>query len=81
LDWLIPLSESHLHSILKASVGHYNRGRPHMALGPGVPDPPSAVAQPATQLSRHRIGECLVVRARPLLSGLHREYSLAPAMA
>jgi transposase InsO family protein len=80
-DWLIPLSESHLHSILKACVGHYNRGRPHMALGPGVPDPPSAVAQPATQLPRHRIGECLVVRARPLLGGLHREYSLAPAMA
>jgi hypothetical protein len=43
--------------------------------------PPSAVAQPATQLPRHRIGECLVVRARPLLGGLHREYSLAPAMA
>jgi putative transposase len=26
LDWLIPLSESHLRSILKSWVGHYNRG-------------------------------------------------------
>ncbi len=38
LEWLIPLSESHLRSILKSWVGHYNHGRPHMALGPDVPD-------------------------------------------
>jgi putative transposase len=81
LDWLIPLSESHLRSILKSCVGHYNHGRPHMALGPGVPDPPSAVAQRATQLSRHRIGEHLVVHVRSVLGGLHHEYSLAPAFA
>jgi transposase InsO family protein len=42
LDWLIPLSESHLRSILKSWIPHYNRARPHMALGPGVPDPPLA---------------------------------------
>jgi hypothetical protein len=40
LDWLIPLSESHLRSILTSWVEHYNRGRPHSSLGPGVPDPP-----------------------------------------
>jgi hypothetical protein len=39
-DWLIPLSESHLRSILKSWIRHYNIARPHMALGPGVPDPP-----------------------------------------
>lgn len=39
LDWLIPLSESHLRSMLKLWVTHYNRARPHMALSPGVPDP------------------------------------------
>src|SRR5438105_3988727 len=33
LDWLIPLSESHLRSILKSWVPRYNGGRPHMALG------------------------------------------------
>jgi transposase InsO family protein len=40
--------ESHLRSILKSWVDHYNHGRPHMALGPGVSDPSSAVAQLAT---------------------------------
>jgi len=38
LDWMIPLSEAHLRSILKSWGGHYNRGRPHSMLGPGVPD-------------------------------------------
>jgi len=81
LDWLIPLSESHLRSLLKSWVGHYNHGRPHMALGPGVPDPPSDVVRFAIQQSRHRIGERFVVRARSLLRGLHHEYLLVPAMA
>jgi putative transposase len=40
LDWMIPLSEGHLRSILKSWVEHYNRGRPRTSLGPGVPDPP-----------------------------------------
>ncbi len=81
LDWLIPLSESHLRTILSAWVGHYNHGRPHMALGPGVPDPPSGVVPPATQPTRHRIGERLGVRARSVLGGLHHEYLWAPASA
>jgi hypothetical protein len=71
---------SRLRSILKSWVGHYNRGRPHMALGPGVPDAPSEVVPSATQLTRHRIGERLGVRARWLLGGLHHEYRLAPAL-
>jgi len=37
LDFLIPLSESHLRMMLKEWVRHYNRGRPHMSLGPGIP--------------------------------------------
>ena len=36
LDWLIPLSEAHLRKVLKIWIGHYNHGRPHMALGPVV---------------------------------------------
>ncbi len=79
LDWLIPLSESHLRSILRAWVGHYNRGRPHMALGPGVPDPPSKFMPSATPSTRHRIGERLAVSARSVLGGLHHEYLPAPA--
>ena len=72
---------SPLRSILKAWAGHYNRGRPHMSLGPGVPDPPTVMVPSATQLTRHRIGERLGVRARSVLGGLHHEYLLAPALA
>jgi len=39
LDWLILLNERHLRSILAEWVAHYNHGRPHASLGPGVPDP------------------------------------------
>ena len=33
LDWLIPVSTSHLRAILREWSAHYNRGRVHMALG------------------------------------------------
>jgi hypothetical protein len=36
---LIPLSEAHLHVILKSCIGHYNQGVRTWRLGPGVPDP------------------------------------------
>ena len=81
LDWLVPLSEAHLRLILKSWIGHYNGGRPHMALGPGVPDPPvttKVVPEPSTA---HRRGESYAVRAIPILGGLHHEYSLTPAGA
>jgi putative transposase len=39
LDFLIPLSEVHLKRILREYVRHYNRGRPHSSLGPGIPEP------------------------------------------
>ena len=77
LDWLIPTSEPHLRSILKIWVGHYNSSRPHMALGPGVPDPPAKAGAFQTHQSRHCIGEGLVVLAKSVLGGLHHEYSLA----
>ena len=37
LDFLIPLNERHLKFILKSWVMHFNQGRPHMSLGPGIP--------------------------------------------
>ncbi len=77
LDWLIPLSESHLRSILKEWVAHYNGARPHTALGPGIPDPPTTT--PTTQNSRYRLGRQAAVRARSVLGGLHHEYSLVVA--
>ncbi|MGO9329186.1 MAG: hypothetical protein ACLQJ0_13840 [Steroidobacteraceae bacterium] len=61
---------------------HYNTARPHMALGPGVPDPPPATMQvkPCSG-SRHHLREELAVRAKSVLGGLHHEYFLAPGAA
>jgi putative transposase len=81
LDWLIPLSESHLRFILKSWIAHYNGGRPHMALGPGIPDPPATTKATPEPSSRHRRGESYAVRAASVLGGLHHEYSLAAAFA
>jgi transposase InsO family protein len=78
LDWLIPLSEAHLRRALRIWVEHYNRGRPHMMLGPGVPDPPAA-RPTVTPKSRHRLGNFGSVRSKAVLGGLHHEYSLCPA--
>ena len=81
LDLMIPLSEAHLRSILKSWVEHYNRGRPHSSLGPGVPDPPATLATVRKLESRHRLGEAVVVLAKSVLGGLHHEYSMAPSLA
>jgi len=81
LDWLIPSSEPHLRVMLKEWVTHYNGARPHMALGPGVPDPPVEALSRANEKSRHLLGARVVVCARSVLGGLHHEYSLAPALA
>jgi len=80
LDWLIPLSESHLRSMLKVWVTHYNRARPHMALGPGVPDPPAGAVLRVDEKSHHHLGARAALCARSVLGGLHHEYSLAPAL-
>ena len=44
LDFFIPLGQRHLKNILNRWVLHYNHGRVHMSLGPGIPAPlhPSA---------------------------------------
>ena len=39
LDFMIPLNERHLYRILKEWMTHYNEGRPHKSLGPGIPQP------------------------------------------
>ncbi|MDH3411466.1 MAG: integrase core domain-containing protein, partial [Gammaproteobacteria bacterium] len=81
LDWMIPISEAHLRVILKEWVVHYNRGRPHSALGPGVPDPPAELAVVPKSESRHRLAVGTLVLAKSVLGGLHHEYSLATAPA
>jgi len=79
LDWMIPVSEAHLRTMLAEWVTHYNSGRPHSALGPGVPDPPQPAAVLPKSKSRHRLAAGTFVRVKSVLSGLHHEYSLAPA--
>jgi len=75
LDFLIPLTENHLRIVTKSWGTHYNRGRPHTSLGPGIPDPP--VDLPVTpHKHRHRIPSHCKIVARPILGGLHHEYGL-----
>jgi len=81
LDWMIPVSEAHLRSILRAWRTRYNCGRPHSALGPGFPGPPrqpSCIRKSATQ---HRTLAGALVRAKSVLGGLHHEYALVPMPA
>ena len=79
LDWLIPIHEGHLRSMLCEWVTHYNRGRPHTSLGPGIPDPLSERKQPVS--TGHRLADDGRVIATPILGGLHHEYDLAPKAA
>jgi hypothetical protein len=46
-----------------------------MALGPGIPEPPSHLPVPL-QAYRHRLPPHVRVMARPILGGLHHEYQI-----
>jgi len=75
LDFVIPLNASHLYGILTEWVTHYNEGRPHMSLGPGIPR--SLSLFPMSRLPhRHRIAAGQRVVSRPVIGGLHHEYEL-----
>jgi len=75
LDFLMPLTEHHLRYLLHEWAQHYNTGRPHMALGPGIPRPPWSLPVPL-QAHRHQLPEQLCVMAHPILGGLHHDYRL-----
>jgi transposase InsO family protein len=75
LDCTIPLNATHLYGILKEWVAHYNKGRPHMSLGPGIPRSISLLPVPS-QPHRHRMAPGQRVVARPVMGGLHHEYGL-----
>jgi putative transposase len=77
LDFVIPLSERHVRTVLSEWVPHYNRGRPHASLGPGIPDAPDV----ASVVSGHRILDGHRVIAKSILAGLHHEYLLEQAAA
>jgi len=74
LDFLIPLNERHVRRALKEWVTHYNRGRPHSSLGPGIPDP--VFGHQPVEPHGHNIPIHYHVRAKAILGGLHHEYRL-----
>jgi putative transposase len=75
LDDLIPFGEEHLRRIVRVWKGHYNRGRPHAWLGPGLPEPSPGL--PAPLLGGHQIPkDARAVMVRSILGGLHHEYGL-----
>jgi transposase InsO family protein len=76
LDFLIPLNERLLRDILRRWAAHYNRGRPHSRLGPGVPDPPP---DRVVVLNGHHLPDGHRVVATPILGVLHHEYGLEVA--
>jgi putative transposase len=79
LDFIIPLNERHLRQILREWVRHYNRGRPHSKLGPGIPERETKAAM--RRLHRHRFDANEIVGRRSILGGLHHEYNLEKTMA
>jgi transposase InsO family protein len=77
LDYLVPLSEFHLKGTLREWVNHYNSGRPHQSLGPGIPNQvdqklPTNGRMETTSKARNII-------AKSILGGLHHEYRWADA--
>ena len=80
LDWLITLGERHLRGLLREWAEHYNRGRPHMSLGPGIPHPVPGGAIPR-KMHGHKVSSGVAIKKRAILGGLHHEYRLEQAAA
>jgi putative transposase len=70
LDWTLILGRRHLDRTLRTYTDHYNRGRPHRALG--LASPLVAAGEPIPVDPRH-------IHRRDLLGGLIREYHGAAA--
>jgi putative transposase len=75
LDFVIPLTANHLRHLVMAWVQFYNEHRPHMSLGPGIPQPLASLPVP-WQPDRHRLPASLCVTSRLILGGLHHDYRL-----
>jgi putative transposase len=71
---MIPLNEGHVRQTLKGWLAHYNHGRPHSSLGPGIPKPLGPNVEQQTQ--RYRNSDDHRITKTPILNGLHHKYRL-----
>jgi putative transposase len=69
-DWLLIVGRGHLERVLRVYVQHYNRHRPHRALGLQAPDPPAGL----TVVGEDQQSK---IRRLDLLGGLLHEYRRA----
>ena len=69
LDWLLIVNRGQLERALRTYIDHYNRHRPHRALGLTAPIPRRVVPTHDPPLPR--------LARRDLLGGLLHEYALA----
>jgi putative transposase len=70
LDWILIANHRHLQRVLAEFLGHYNRHRPHRALGLVPPEP----HHPARPLETPRAA---AIRKHDRLGGLIHEYTIA----
>jgi putative transposase len=75
LDWIIPLNEKHVRTLVREWAAHYNHGRPHTILGPGIPDPPPGLPV-ERQIQRPEFPEGFTIKKQSILGGLHHEHRL-----
>jgi transposase InsO family protein len=75
VDFVMALPQDHLGRLLTEWVRHDNASRPHMSLGPGIPQPPPSLPVPL-HAHRHRLPTPLRVVAYPILGGVHHDYRL-----
>ena len=81
LDFIIPVNERHLRGSLRSWIAHYNKGRPHSSLGPGIPEPRPDRPVPTPQPQRHQLSRDCLINVESILGGLHHEYWLEQRVA
>ncbi len=70
LDWMLIVGRRHLEQVLGVYVEHYNRHRPHRALGLQAPDSPAGL----TVVAQDQQGR---IRRHDLFGGLLHQYQRA----
>ena len=76
LDWLLIVGRDHLEQVLRVYVQHYNRHRPHRAVGLEAPDSP--IELNAAKISKARCADATCSAACSTSTGELRERIYAP---